>query len=123
MILGLGIDVVEVARIERAISNPRFLARILTPREAELIRNPSEAAGRWAAKEALAKAVPGLRAWQDVEILRGSHGEPVVNFVAGVLGPGQRVHLSITHERGVAAAVAILEGFSEDFGTSTRQSD
>ncbi len=57
MIVGLGIDIVEVARIAEAMKNPRFIERILTPIEREFCTTPQKVAGRWAAKEAIAKAV------------------------------------------------------------------
>lgn len=107
MITGLGIDVVEVARIERAMRRPGFLQRILTPAEQALDLTPSRVAGRWAAKEALAKAIDLALTWQDIEILNDAQGKPVVTFANPP--KGLTVHVSISHERGLAAAVAVVE--------------
>lgn len=107
MIDGVGIDVVEVARIERAMQRPGFVERILTSAERNVIRTPGRVAGRWAAKEAIAKALGLDMAWHDVEILPDSNGAPQVSVRKGF--ENRRIHLSITHERGHAAAVAIIE--------------
>jgi holo-[acyl-carrier protein] synthase len=110
VIIGLGIDVVSIERIRTAMQNPRFLERILTPGERETINTPERVAGRWAAKEALSKAIPLLGSWHDVEVYNGPTGAPVVSFAPGLeLEPGARVYLSISHESGYAAAVAIVE--------------
>lgn len=110
MIQKVGIDLVEVTRIATAMKNPAFLERILTPAEREVIKTPLRVAGRWAAKEAIAKAVGLHLSWQDVEILPGEAGEPVVTIHHADFDPSLlRIHLSITHEKGHAAAVAVLE--------------
>lgn len=110
MILAVGLDLVEVSRIADAMKNPAFLERILTPQERGAIHTPLRVAGRWAAKEAIAKAVGLHLSWQDVEILNGPNGEPVVEIHhADWDSNTRRIHLSITHEKGHAAAVAILE--------------
>ncbi len=110
MIAGLGIDVVEIARIERAMRHPRFVLRILRPEERREGMTASELAGRWAAKEAVAKAVSCELGWHDVEVRRLPSGAPEARLTRPVAGyEGTRLHLSISHERGLAAAVAILE--------------
>jgi holo-[acyl-carrier protein] synthase len=110
VIVGLGIDVVAVARIRTAMKSPRFLPRILTEQEIALDLTPERVAGRWAVKEALSKALPGLKNWHDVEVLNGEAGEPVVRFPGGFhLEPGLNLWVSISHERGYAAAVAVVE--------------
>lgn len=110
VVVAVGLDLVEVARIAKAMRNPAFLNRVLTPTEREEIRTPLRVAGRWAAKEAIAKAVGLHLSWQDVEILPGSAGEPIVRIHHREWDPTRlRIHLSITHEKGHAAAVAILE--------------
>ena len=110
MIEGIGLDVVEVRRIAKAMKNPAFLARILTVGEQGLSMSASRAAGRWAAKEALAKCIPRLHRWHDVEILNNADGSPSVRLAPGILDSSMFVvHLSISHERGIAAAVAVLE--------------
>lgn len=110
MILAVGLDLVEVSRIAQAMKNPAFLRRILTESEREIITTPLRIAGRWAAKEAIAKAVGLHLSWHDVEILPGPNGEPVVAIRHPDWNPSERrIHLSITHEKGHAAAVAVLE--------------
>lgn len=107
MIEGLGLDIVEVSRIAEAMQRDGFLERVLTPAERGLGLTPERVAGRWAAKEALAKALGMKLSWQDVEILNAPDGRPVV-AVQG-LGDDLRVHVSISHERGLAVATAIVE--------------
>jgi holo-[acyl-carrier protein] synthase len=110
MILAVGLDLVEVARIAEAMEKPGFLERILTPAEREVIHTPLRIAGRWAAKEAVAKAVGLHLSWQDVEILNDLQGKPTIEIRHPDWNPAQRrIHLSITHEKGTAAAVAVLE--------------
>jgi holo-[acyl-carrier protein] synthase len=103
-------DLVEIARIEAALRRPGFKERILTPREILQNLTPARIAGRWAAKEAVAKAVSTHLTWHDVEIFNGPDGAPMVEFARVFrLANSQRVHLSITHDRRFAAATAILE--------------
>ena len=110
MIVGLGMDLVEVGRIARAMERRAFTDRILTPREREFCITASQVAGRWAAKEAIAKAVGLHLTWQQVEILPDELGAPKARISSEQFDPGRlRIHVTITHERGMAAAVAILE--------------
>ncbi|MBI1756716.1 MAG: holo-ACP synthase [Fimbriimonas ginsengisoli] len=110
MIVGVGLDVVSVERIARAMRNPRFVRRVLTEAERRVCRTPECVAGRWAAKEAIAKALRFAMSWQDVEILPGPAGAPTARIEhPGFDQSSCRVHLSITHERGHAAAVAVVE--------------
>ncbi|MCE9558991.1 MAG: holo-ACP synthase [Armatimonadetes bacterium] len=106
MIKGLGIDVVEVSRIERALENPRFLLRILTENELQSPMTTARIAGRWAAKEAVAKAIPQIRRWHEVEVENDAEGKPAFVFQNP---PEGIVHLSISHERGIACAVVVWE--------------
>ncbi len=131
MILGLGIDVVEVARIARLIgvdggagtapaTAERFLARCFTDGERRFCDARADRAtayaARFAAKEAVSKAlgVPAGIGFQDAEVERGE-GAPVLRL-SGVAEEAarargvSRVHLSLTHDAGVAAAVVVLEG-------------
>lgn len=107
MVAGIGIDLVEVARVAEAMKNPRFVLRILTPAEREYCRSAEQVAGRWAAKEAIAKALPLKLSWQDVEILPGPDLKPVVRVTHPEFEG--KVWVSITHERSMAAAVAVYE--------------
>ncbi|MCU0317288.1 MAG: holo-ACP synthase [Fimbriimonadaceae bacterium] len=110
MIRAVGIDIVSVERIAKAMARPGFLERILTEKEMAYCRTPQQVAGRWAAKEALAKCIPHLRSWTAVEILPDAEGRPQAKFLReGRLSQGDKVHLSISHERGTAVAVAVLE--------------
>jgi holo-[acyl-carrier protein] synthase len=118
VIRGIGIDAVELRRIERAWRRqPRFVERILTPAERDYcLRAPRLAvqrvAGRWAAKEAIAKAVGRPLRWQEVEILPDEWGAPRVHlygYSAQVAGDGRWL-VSITHTRTDALAVALWIG-------------
>lgn len=111
MVVGLGIDLVEVERIRKAMQNPRFVYKILTDAEREYCGNSAmKVAGRWAAKEAIYKAVGLPLTWLDVEILPDEIGSPRVKFHTNQFDPKRlRLNISITHERGHAAAVAVLE--------------
>ncbi len=124
MILGTGIDLIEVARIRTAYERfgNRFVGRILRPGELEYClshRYPAPyLAVRFAAKEAIAKAFgtglgPQL-GWQDMEVQHRDSGEPVVRLHDRGLEllqqrGGRTVHLSLTHTQHYAAAVAVLE--------------
>jgi holo-[acyl-carrier protein] synthase len=110
LILGLGVDLVEVARIRAAMRNPRFLERILTIREMDEGMTAERVAGRWAAKEAVAKAVGTFLKWHDVEISNLPSGKPVVTISPAAYNlNGKSLHVSISHVKGQAVAVAILE--------------
>lgn len=125
MILGLGIDLVEVARIEHALARfgPRFLARVLSDLEVAYCQSQSSPAKnvacRFAAKEAVAKAFgTGIGAelgWKDIEVVRLASGEATVEMRgAGVellkRRGGQKVLISMTHTGSHAAAVAVIDG-------------
>ncbi len=100
----------EVARIAEAMKNPRFIERILTPLEREFCTTPQKVAGRWAAKEAVAKAVGLQLTWQEVEILPDELGQPHAKVASNHFDPKRlRLKVSITHERTNAVAVAVLE--------------
>lgn len=114
MILGIGIDVTEVARFARAASRPGLLARIFTAAERDA--SVQRMAGRFAAKEAFAKALgaPSGLAWEDVEVRSDDDGKPFFAYsgtVAELVAARgiNHVHLSITHDAGVAAAVVVCE--------------
>ncbi len=127
MIVGSGIDVVEIARIERALDRhgERFCQRVFTPREIRTCaargRSAIQFALRFAAKEAAMKAVgsgwaDGVR-WVDIETLPGAEGgaDPLrlalhgrAAELAGRSGP-VRSHLSVGRSRSHALAVVLLE--------------
>jgi holo-[acyl-carrier protein] synthase len=125
MILGTGLDLVEVARIAdlAARHGDRFLKRVFT--DAELAyclpragRN-AHLAGRFAAKEAVFKALgtgwSETISWKQIEVLPGPSGAPEITLARGALERlaslgGRRVHISITHTADLAAASAVIEG-------------
>lgn len=121
MIVGLGIDVCSIERMRRALERhgDRFFSRICSEAErADLTgRDIATAlAGRFAAKEAFAKALDGARGvgWHEVEVRRMASGRPTLelkgNASAMVASFGaDSWHVSITHDAGVAVAVVILE--------------
>ena len=125
MILGTGIDIIEVARIASSYEKfgARFVNRVLVADEIAYClshKNPAPfLAVRFAAKEAISKSFgTGIGAqlgWQDMEIRRKESGEPFVvlhgkgTTLLAARG-AQRVHLSLSHTEHYAAATAILEG-------------
>ena len=121
MIVGIGIDVCSIDRMRRALERhgDRFFARICTPAErADLTgRDPATAlAGRFAAKEAFAKALDGARGvgWHEVEVRRAESGRPHLELTGNAVSTVEKFgantwHVSITHDAGVAVAVVILE--------------
>jgi holo-[acyl-carrier protein] synthase len=109
VIIGVGVDVVEISRIKSAMQRPRFLSRIFTPAEQEIVRVADEAAGRWAAKEAIIKAVGYRLPWQDMEVLRGRFGKPIATLHRDIGRGPVRLHVTITHDAGLAIAFAVLE--------------
>ncbi|HUO36137.1 MAG TPA: holo-ACP synthase [Candidatus Acidoferrum sp.] len=124
MIVGLGLDIAEIDRIEDAIARhgAPFLERLFTPRETEYcerFKNRFERyAGRFAAKEAAMKALGtgwsrGVR-WRDIEVVRASSGKPSLKLegVAAEIARGMGVNnivLTITHSGNLALAQVIFE--------------
>ena len=116
MIVGVGVDVVEVARLQRALARtPRLAGRLFTDAEQALTRSDSLAA-RFAAKEAVAKALgaPGGLRWRDAEVISDPGGRPRLVLHGGVAeeAAAQGItawHLSLSHDGGLATAVVIAE--------------
>ena len=116
MIVGVGIDVVDVERFGESLERtPGLRDRLFTDEERSLPLN--SLAARFAAKEALAKALGapvGLR-WTDATVLRGADGRPhlqvrgTVQARADDLGVHD-LHVSLSHDAGIASAVVIAEG-------------
>lgn len=104
----IGLDIVEVNRIRDAMLKPRFIERILHPDERISQLDPAHVAGRWASKEAIAKALGTNPRWHDVIITNDHTGAPVAHVAPDRMPPGARIMLSISHERNIAAAVALL---------------
>ena len=122
MILGVGLDVCSIDRMEEALARhgDRFWKRILTEREqallADRVDRATALAGRWAAKEAIVKAMAGAPGvgWRDLEVLGAPREQPVMHVHGPARDLAERmgvetIFLSITHDGGVAAAVVILE--------------
>src|SRR6516225_641874 len=125
MIIGVGIDIIEVVRIESSYARfgERFLKRILLPNEiAYCLSHKAPGpflAARFAAKEAISKAFgTGIGAqlgWHDMEVGRKESGEPfVVLHGAGQKllqnRGGRAIHISLSHTQSHATAIAVLEG-------------
>ena len=115
MIIGIGIDVCDVRRFAEAIERqPRMVQRLFTPLEAE--RSMASLAERFAAKEALAKALgaPAGMSWQDAEVQTDEAGRPYFVIIGTVasrareLGIGT-IHLSLSHDAGIASAMVVCE--------------
>jgi holo-[acyl-carrier protein] synthase len=115
VIVGVGTDLVDVARFERSVDRtPTLRERLFTPGEAVL---PTESlAARFAAKEALAKALgaPGGLSWQDAEVVVSAAGQPSFALSGTVAARAaemrvERVHLSLSHDGGFALAFVVLE--------------
>jgi holo-[acyl-carrier protein] synthase len=123
MIIGIGIDQVQIERIRKVA--PRLFERICTEAEREYCERFGPEgrferyAGRFAAKEALSKALgTGIAAgveWKDLEILPTASGAPraVLHGKAAAYAQSlgaTRIHVSITHDKVTASAIGILEG-------------
>jgi len=118
MKLSTGVDIIEIERLTEAIDRhgERFLNRVFTPLElAEVGTDPASLAVRFAAKEAVAKALGtgiGVICWQEIEIRRGPERQPQLHLygaaaeMAGQLG---LVHwsVSLSHTREIAIAMAV----------------
>ena len=117
MIIGIGVDMVDVARFQHQIENsPRLAQRLFSAHERELpIRS---LAARYAAKEALIKALGGSDGvfWQDIEVPRLGERQAPKYVVTGeteqtLSARGvSSAHLSLTHDGGFAIAYTVLEG-------------
>jgi holo-[acyl-carrier protein] synthase len=114
-IIGVGIDVVDIDRFELSLTRtPGLRERLFTM--AETARPLASLAARFAAKEALAKALgaPAGLAWHDAEVVSAANGNPrlvlrgTVAVQAAELG-ATAVHVSLSHDAGIASAVVILE--------------
>ncbi len=114
-VVGVGIDVVDIERFGASLERtPGLLTRLFT--EGEAGRPLASLAARFAAKEALAKALgaPVGMAWHDAEVGSESSGRPVFTLRGTVLARADdlgvaSVHLSLSHDAGIASAVVMLE--------------
>lgn len=123
MIIGIGIDMVRVERINRLLERyPNFVERVFSTGEIAYCKqkaSPAQSyAARFAAKEAVMKALgtgwDGRVNWLDIEVVVNSGGKPEIllhklaSDKMAALGAG-KIHLSLTHEREYALAQAVLE--------------
>ncbi len=122
MIAGIGVDTVRIDRLQKSLARPSFLKKVFGPREQALLaatalsRRAERAAGCWAAKEAFLKAAGrgiGGFALDEIEALRRPSGAPYYALrgtaAAWAAENGLTVHLSISHDGGVATAFAVAE--------------
>jgi holo-[acyl-carrier protein] synthase len=112
MIDGVGIDVVDIARFSEALQRtPGMQQRLFTV--AEQSKPIASLAARFAAKEALAKALNAGKGlpWHDAEVINLESGKPTFLFRGEVadLVDGAYVHLSLSHDAGIASAFVIVE--------------
>ncbi len=115
MIVGIGIDLVDIARFERALARtPRLLERLFAPAERTL--RPASLAARYAAKEALIKALGGSDGvhWTEIEVTPEPSGRPWFTLTGStaeaVASRGiTTVHLSLSHDAGLASAYVVAE--------------
>ena len=126
-IAGIGIDVVDLARFERAVGRtPRLRERLFAESERDLpLRS---LAGRFAAKEALMKALGEATGvtWHDMEVVSDVHGNPSMRLTGTALAIAERrgitnIHLSMSHDAGIAIAQVIVESNSEPSTPAVRE--
>jgi holo-[acyl-carrier protein] synthase len=114
-IIGVGIDVVDIERFGEALARTAGLTeRLFTATERKLPL--ASLAARFAAKEAVAKALgaPGDMHWHDAEVVSEPSGRPILELRGTVLARANdlgaaSVHLSLSHDAGIASAVVVLE--------------
>ncbi|NLN40848.1 MAG: holo-ACP synthase [Clostridiales bacterium] len=120
MVLGIGIDIIEIHRVEKVMQKPKFVDRIYTSGEQKYLQtrnnNPSTAAGYFAAKEATAKALGtgfGKVKWTEIEVIREKNGRPGIKLhgnakIAMENMGGSKILVSISHSRDNAIAQVII---------------
>lgn len=122
MISGVGIDLVEIARMKRWICNDKLLERFFHPQEIEDVKRrgasaEASLAARFAAKEAFGKALgTGLAGFslRNLRVAASDSGKPNLVLCGDALeafakGGDGRLHLSLSHDGGIAAAVVVIE--------------
>ena len=115
MIVGIGVDVAKISRLEEALERtPRLAGRLFA--DSERGRPIRSLAGCFAAKEAVAKALgapPGLR-WTDAVISHDARGKPMLEVSGTVAAAAARLgvtdwHVSISHDAGICVAMVVAE--------------
>lgn len=115
MIVGIGVDLVDIPRFERSLERtPRLRERLFSPAERTLV--PRSLAARYAAKEALIKALGGSDGvhWTEIEVTPEESGRPWFTLAGStaevVAARGiTTIHLSMTHDGGLAVAYVVAE--------------
>lgn len=123
MIIGIGIDMVEISRVKRAIENEKFITRVYTEKEINYCVSRGKGAvqsyaARFAAKEAILKALgTGLRGGKltELEILPDDLGAPVATLTGSFNKLAQtkqikKIWITLSHTKEYAAAQCIMEG-------------
>jgi holo-[acyl-carrier protein] synthase len=120
MVKGIGIDIIQVARIKNLMEKygDKFFQRILTENEISYCKrfpNPEvHFAGRFARKEAYSKAIgTGISKdfkWKDIEILNDKRGKPYINHTKQNEYSGFKFEISISHTKDYGCAVVVCEG-------------
>ena len=125
MIKGIGIDTVDISRIERLINKYKhhFFEKVFTPGEIQYCNKMAKPAvhfaGRWAVKEAFYKALPlscqKNSTWKSIELMTPDKGGPVIKICSGLLNEHMKkekitkFHVSMSHEQKYCVAVVVLE--------------
>ena len=112
MIFGIGIDVVDIARFEESlVRTPSLKDRLF--QGGELERPIHSLAARFAAKEAIAKAMDSKENfhWHDIEIINLESGKPTFQLSGSTQEylQGKKVHLTLSHDAGIASAMVVIE--------------
>lgn len=112
MIAGIGVDVVDIERFSQSLNRtPALAEKLFTLKERD--KPAHSLAARFAAKEALYKALSpsSSLAWHDAEVINAANGKPDFHLhgqIAELVG-GATVHLSLSHDGGVATAMVVIE--------------
>jgi holo-[acyl-carrier protein] synthase len=123
MVLGIGVDIIEVARVQKAVErNPRFVDKVFTATELAYSEGKKtkfqHLAARFAAKEAFGKALgtglAGIRL-KDIQVINNHNGRPEIRLYDTALArldamKGRSIHISLTHESDNAIAMVVIEG-------------
>lgn len=118
--IGVGVDMATISRIQKSMERPRFAQRVFSVKERELLTRKNgavqTAAANFAAKEAFGKALGlGLSAfdWQELSVLRDEKGAPYFAYTGALLKKMTenrwRALVSLTHEKDTAAAFVIID--------------
>lgn len=120
MIIGIGVDTVDISRFESQIKKtPKLIERLFTPQEKYF--SSRSLAARFAAKEALIKAFGGSDdiSWQDLEILKTGGSKPIFSNTFGLTAKLNKLgaakpHLSMSHDGNIAIAFVVLESLEPE---------